>query len=44
MLVDLMGHEDQAESDPLVHLDGIEERPDGEERMDGKLSPFGLSS
>lgn len=35
MLVDLMGHDDNAESDPLVHLDGIEEKPDDDNQMNG---------
>lgn len=37
MLIDLIGNNDNAESDPLVHLDGVEEKPDEvlDEQMDG---------
>uniref|UniRef100_A0A5K3EJD6 GPN-loop GTPase n=1 Tax=Mesocestoides corti TaxID=53468 RepID=A0A5K3EJD6_MESCO len=34
MLVDLVGQDDNAESDPLVHLDGIEEKPDSDLQID----------
>ncbi|VDK43623.1 unnamed protein product [Taenia asiatica] len=34
MLVDLVGHDDNAHSDPLVHLDGVEQKPDDEDQMD----------
>lgn len=37
MLVDLVGNSDNAETDPLVHLDGVEEKPDEvlDEQMNG---------
>ncbi|VDL18853.1 unnamed protein product [Hymenolepis diminuta] len=37
MLVDLVGDSDNAETDPLVHLDGVEEKPDEvlDEQMKG---------
>ncbi|VDN96002.1 unnamed protein product [Rodentolepis nana] len=35
MLVDLMGNNDNAETDPLVHLDGIEEK---QESLDDQMS------
>ncbi|VDM18331.1 unnamed protein product [Hydatigera taeniaeformis] len=37
MLVDLMGHDDNANSDPLVHLDGVEQRP-GDGQIDGQFA------
>ncbi|CDS42487.1 GPN loop GTPase 1 [Echinococcus multilocularis] len=34
MLVDLVGHDDNADSDPLVHLDGVEQKPDDVDQID----------
>lgn len=44
MLVDLVGRDDNAHSDPLVHLDGVEQKPDDDDQMDGLFMSLLYSS